>query len=398
MVRGYLLTCALLALFSAVRPAVGDGAYFFTEDKVGDLAQTRQEVLMVIDSDATAQSKVTYVLRTRYAGTPAALVWVMPVPVTPTGVVAHEDGEVFDLLSEYTRPTFMFRNRYGSGFGCTCSADLGTGAAGNQATGLVEVEAQGEAGIFRWAALTSTGSNALLTWLNDNGFAVPAQAAGVLDGYIQQGMHFLAVRVAEPEGIQPTGEGEIEIPPIQFTCQTLRRFYPMVISQVSAADETEVLIYVLAEHRAEAANGPNAIIDPQTVIYDPTSPSETNYESLFTQAIAEAGGVVLITEFAQANPFTTWGESVPELIAGQEFLTRMRTVIARDDMTLDFEFQDAPSDATVSSFFSVDAASGASAASTIAGPAVVLLLLYSLCRVAVRRSPTWTEAPADTVT
>ena len=51
----------------------------------------------------------------------------------------------------------------------------------------VEVEARGQAGIFEWAALTSTGSNALLTWLNANGFRVSAEADG-----IDRALHILA--------------------------------------------------------------------------------------------------------------------------------------------------------------------------------------------------------------
>jgi hypothetical protein len=267
--------------------------------------------------------------------------------------------------------------------GCACAGMAGPGED-VQEQGLVEVEARGQAGIFEWAALTSTGANALLDWLNANSFALPATAAGVLDDYIQQEMHFLALRVDEPNDLN-TGDGEIAIPPIQFTCQSARRFYPMAISQVSAAADTEVLIYVLGAHRVEAANVANALIDPNAVAYDPASASNTNYESLFTQTIADVGGSALITEFVGPAQYlvdtTIWPEA-PTAVLDLTYLTRLRTVIGREQMNLDFEFQDASSDDAVNNYFWIDLPEYANAA-VVAGQPLAALLLLGLWRKVV---------------
>ncbi len=338
------------------QPVVAGTRYLI---RIADKRGSRREFLLQLSGPATEADEVagnavpfaTYALRSRYVGEPGTFAWVVPAPATPTGVVAHESGALFDYLGEQTRPRFVSYD-FGLGLGDEGAPPAPDGEASG--TELVEVEAQGEAGIFSWAALTSTGSEALLEWLNQNDFTIPLEADEVLDPYIQSGWHFLAIRVREPDAVEVNEEDEIEIPPIQFTCQTSQRVYPMAISQVSAADETEVLIYVLANHRVEAANLLNGLIDREAVIYDPTSPSETSYESVFAQTIQGLGGTALITEcvsrqgwFALNDLKGVWAARPPGACSGWT-LTRMRTVLLRSQMDLDFEFQDAADNTLIS--------------------------------------------------
>lgn len=362
----YTSACAVL-LFPSLLLADG-GMFLPIQGEAADLSQTRQEAVLAVHPDGT---KVTYVLRSVYSGQASEFAWVLPVPATPTDVAAHPDSTLFLSLDQRTRPTFVIAPTSTGGGGCACSSvgDLGSAGA------IVQVEASGKAGIFDWAALTSTGSGALLDWLNANGFAIPATAAPVLDGYVGQGMHFLAVRVRE--AVAPASGGQSAIPPIQFTVETPRRFYPMTISQISSAGATEVILYVLAPHRQEAANLPNGLIDPSSLVRDFASESYTNYESLFAQKIADLGGLVLITEFASFAPdYVIPWPHVPADLAGKLlFLTRMRTLIPRERMTQDFEFRDAADDTEVSNTFTVGPASQAGAA---VGQSLTALAVVSL--------------------
>jgi hypothetical protein len=372
----------------AATSAFGDGGFFYyfhEEGEAANLAQTRQEVLMAFYDGATnGLPQATYVLRTQYSGDPSDFGWVIPIPATPTDVVALEDSDLFDRLDTRTKPQFDISGVIMHGGGCSLACASVGGPSGLESE-EIEIEARGKAGIFDWVALTSTGSTALLDWLNQNNFMVSTNADDVLDDYIQAGRHFLAIRVSEPEQLNTNGTGDINIPPIQFTCQTSERFYPMAISQVSADDETEVLVYIIAEHRAQAANASNVLIDPEQVRYDPTSPSNTNYEDLFTQAVSAHGGTALVTEYVQPTPSLPWTQAPPE-VAGLGFLTRMRTVIAREDMNLDYQFKDAATDQTVSSSFSVDISDEASAAAVTGPPLAVLLAFAALRGVRGRRA------------
>lgn len=349
-IGGVLLATAL---------AWADGGYFVDIQQTGDLAQTRQEVVLAFHptsaTDGAAQT--TYVLRSLYSGDVDAFAWVIPVPATPTNVVAHDDEAIFTSLSALTAPVFMIVDPHAGGNGLSCAC-AGAGAALNQAgdsRGLVTVEAEGSAGIFDWAALTSTGGTALLTWLDDNGFSVPAAADTILDQYVQADWHFLALRITEPASVTAGADGQLAIPPIQFTCQTERRVYPMVISQVSAADETEVIIYVLADHRAAASNVTNATINRDDVVYDASSESSTNYESLFRETLAAQAGPLLVTESADSYyaPGLNWPDA-PTPAGSLSYLTRLRTVLTPAQMSVDFEFEDAAADTTVFHYFEVE--------------------------------------------
>ena len=319
--------------------AFGDGGFFY-ETEAANIAQTRQEAIIVINEDLDAEepiSEVTYVLRTRYAGAPETFAWVIPAPATPTDVVAYEDSAFFEQLDEYTKPRFQIWDWGAShGLSCACTpggVNLGPGT-------LVTVEAEGEAGIFNWAALTSTGSDALLTWLNANGFAIPEQAGEILDAYIEEGWHFLALRVREPEDIVAGEQGEFEIPPIQFTCQTSERVYPMRISRVSAAEETEVVLYLFASYEVKSANLSNRIVNEGQVAYDSTSPSLTTYESKFREIVEAYPEGALVKEYQGDSP-----PAPAVLLEAQPsidglFLTRLRTVLHPEQMSQDIEFEE----------------------------------------------------------
>lgn len=374
----------------AASVTLADGGYF-KPATVGNLAQTVQRAVIAFhNDDEDGSALVTYVLQSAYEGSAEEFAWVIPVPGTPTNVIAHEDDDLLTNLEYSTAPRITFVEpvdmaRSSGDGGCFCNAVPGVHIKGGggllgEEDQAVQVEDRGRAGIFEWVALTSTGSDDLLTWLDENGFAVPEEAGPILNGYIDQEWHFLALRVAEPE---ESGESfdEVDIPPIQFTCQTTERVYPMAISQVSAAEQTEVLIFVLAEHRAEAANLANAVVDPNRVTYDPDGESNTNYEVLIIEIVAANDGLALITEYAEEVPdgwhYLPWPEGTDPGITALPFLTRLRTAIARADMTVDFEFQDAPDDGMVYPEFIVVMERSPNVAG-VAGPPLVAVLVFGV--------------------
>jgi len=95
------------------------------------------------------------------------------------------------------------------------------------------------------------------------------EAGDILNDYIAQDMHFLAVRVNEA-GQSGDDTAPLAIPPLQFTVLGSRLFYPMAISRITAADPTEVLVYLIGDHRMEAVNLTNGVIEPAALAYGPT--------------------------------------------------------------------------------------------------------------------------------
>jgi hypothetical protein len=184
------LTVVLVVVWPGWSPVWADGGLLWYQPvtQAGDLAQTRQQAVLALHGD-----KLTYVIQSVYTGSAHDVVWVLPLPAAPTDVVAHADDRLFKALNAYTRPTFEFSWPSGGG-GCVC---MPNGAVPTGPMGLVQVEASGQTGVYDWAALTSAGSGALMDWLTSHGYAVPASASEVFDTYIQQGMHFLAIRLHE---------------------------------------------------------------------------------------------------------------------------------------------------------------------------------------------------------
>ena len=257
-------------------------------------------------------------------------------------------------------------------------------------SGLVQIEAGGSAGVFEWVALTATGTSALTTWLQDNGFTVSAQADPVVDTYVSEERHFLAVRLNDTDAATTVRE----IPPFQFTVQTTERYYPMAISTISAAAETEVLMYLWAAHRQESANPPTEIIDPQALHRVDGSPSGTNYEELFREIIASHGPGTLITEYSSpwewnvdsdTVPGMEWPDGTPPGIQGDGYLTRLRTLLSPAEMDFDYTFQDAPSDDEVSQDIWISAHPEANRRNGVI--ALAPLAIFTVWRLAGRRTP-----------
>jgi hypothetical protein len=397
---GLLAMCATLGL--AVADGYADGCFFYYETgEAVDLAQTRQQVLMASYEDDGA-SQVTYVVQSAYSGDLSEFAWVLPVPAAPQDILAHNHSRLFDDLDEMTRPQFMIEFEpaalpepyYYDGpwwmFGCYAqpvvplALDAGNGDDRAALESSVDVVETGETGIFDYTVLTSTGSEALLTWLNDNGYAVSADAATVLQHYIDQEWHFLAVRVSDDEAQSTPTSDEVKIPPIQFTCQTAEMVYPMIISQVSAAAQTEVLVYTLNFKRMQASDLTNATIDEDTLDYVAASESLTNYEDLFEAALGESDGPVLVTEYADEFCTCEWAQA-PSALDTYMWLTRMRTVITPEQMDSDWVFEPKLSNTRVDNDFYLFVPRDHPDYAGVASPMLVMLGLYGVMRQALRR-------------
>ncbi len=390
--------CAMVVLAVATSSASGDGCFFewVGESQATSLAQTRQEVLMAVHDTETTERVITYVLRSFYTGDPSTFAWVIPLPVIPTDIVAHEDTKLFEALHAETAPRFIIETSGGGGdwyWGCACG-----GMAGSQeldSGALVEVEAGGQAGIFEYVVLSSSGGDALLDWLNDNGFAVPTSANEVLQGYIDQEMHFLALRILDPEAVN--SQNPREIPPIQFTCGIDRPWYPMVISQISATAETEVLIYLLAATRMQATNATEGTIDGNAIDYDPTAESLTNYETLFMQTLDQLESPAMIVEYAQNVAIDWIGAAWPQAPANlpaRAWLTRLRTVLKPDQMDRDFSFDVSSSSNWVYAVFYIWV-SPTELQASLAGPPLGILLCFGLVQWLRRRRTKPTRSVKD---
>ena len=382
--------------------AAADGGYYFATTELA--VQTRQEALIALYGDV-GEERATYVLTSDYDGAPEEFAWVIPLPGPLEGeVIAHEDDSLFRNLEYRTAPSFRILMN-APAFACACAA-----ATGSDDTSLVEIVRAGRAGILDYVELAAIDATALLDWLHTNGFAVPTDSEGVLDRYVGSGGTFLALRVSDEveDGHVSDDTGTIAVPPIQFTCVTDRRTYPMAISAISAAAESEVVVYTLAATQQQPLDQAVAVIDESELARNSSNPSGTTYEDLVRERIAAGGPGTMILEYAGnwAKVDATgslWPEAPPELTESglaNLRLTRLRTLLARTEMTFDYAFTDAPGELDVDGEFEValgagGAATGPDGAGSSTGEGALHLLawlvlpgLYGVGRVVRgRRSP-----------
>lgn len=334
VVRQIALFC-LAAICLGHSSALADGV-MIERIQLGKAAQMvaspRQEALLVRDGDT-----IQVTLRTSFRAGPEELAWVVPVPREPESVRQADDA-VFTKLEALTTPRFEKRvvSRH-HGFGC--SADESTS---RESIGRVAVTETGQAGMYDYTVLTATGTTALREWLTDHDYQVPAGSEPIFKRYVDQGWCWLAIRL----NAQRVAGALLAPQPIQYTYRDTRCVYPLVISQLSADEDNEVLLYVLADSYHECENWVTMEIRSDVLVLQDGTPSGTNYESYFQRLTQQQGGHLFVCEFARdlnsvaaRDPHSEWTgddprKDLPDAM-GTTYLTRLRAVVPRNAMDRD---------------------------------------------------------------
>jgi hypothetical protein len=297
------------------------------------VASPRQEALLVREGD-----KVQVTLRTSFRAGPQELAWVVPVPHEPESVQQADDA-VFTKLEALTTPRFERRSvsRHHV-FGCSA----GDRTSRESIIGRVAVAETGQAGMYDYTVLTATGTSVLGQWLTDHGYDVPAGSEPIFKRYVDQGWCWLAIRLDAQRAI-----GEVLAPPpIQYTYRDTRCVFPLVISQLSADENNEVLLYVLGESYHQCENWTTMEIYTDMLTPQEGTSSGTNYESSFQTLTEQNGGHMFVCEFARVlnrpEDSVLLGELTgkdrgkgPSDKVGATYLTRLRAVIPRRAMDRD---------------------------------------------------------------
>jgi hypothetical protein len=163
--------------------------------------------------------------------------WIVPLPSQPE-VDSFDQGLLYELR-EHCRPLYR-----GVGNGCACGyAELGGGYMGEDGRGVEEVES-GVIGDWEWRLFWATEAETLTEYFESMGYRLPGGMAQALDHYIDKGWNwFVVARVVDSFREYYSHVG------IRFTFDTDSIVYPLYISRISAYSWTDVVLYVLAEHR-----------------------------------------------------------------------------------------------------------------------------------------------------
>jgi hypothetical protein len=157
------------------------------------------------------------------------LIFPTPSPAT----VSLGDRADFEAIDRVTTPERIEEYDWWN----VSSAGDG-GSAGAPPTVLEVVQL----GPIEAVTLAASDSAGLQTWLTDNDFALSPEVTALLDGYVDRGWFFVALRL--------TGDAPLDggLDPLRFRFETDQLVYPLELSRAATAPQT-VRLYVFDDHR-----------------------------------------------------------------------------------------------------------------------------------------------------
>ena len=245
----YLILIFMVAIFYLAPISLADGGLF--TQLYRDIFEPNQLAMIVFDDMV---EKIIFQID--YKGDAEDFAWVVPVPGYPKLFSVEDD--IFYELHKLTQPLPP------SSFGCGWGA--GVPIPGLEDGEGVQVWEENQVGIYYTTTLSASDPNSLVDWLNDHGYAFPAEGQEVLDYYVQKQWFFVAMKIQSDEIVNNSEYYTGAIQPIGIMFFSDEMIYPLKISTLSAPSwGTEVLIYAFSDERVTFPGSTeeyNAIITP----------------------------------------------------------------------------------------------------------------------------------------
>jgi hypothetical protein len=258
---------------------------------------------------ARKETRTTITMASDYQGDPKEFALVIPVPtviakdqikISDNALVDHLDAYSAPRLVEYhdpdpCAPVALYRLDSSSGPAvpamAAAPAKQGTAALG------VKIEAEYTVGEYDIAILSAKESGGLTTYLNQEGYKIPAGAAPVLASYIKQDMKFFVARVNLKE---QSKSGATYLRPIQVTTDTPKFMLPIRLGTVNADGPQDMIVLMLTEKgRVETTNYRTHKIPSNMDVPLFTKKEFGNfYRAMFAEQVRRDGGKAVYLEYA----------------------------------------------------------------------------------------------------
>lgn len=260
----FAVATALLALLTSAPAAAFCG--FFVGPKEG-LYNDATQVVLMREGDKTVLS-----MRPDYSGPVADFAMVVPVPqVLQKENVLTLSARPFETIDKLSSPRLVEyheqdpclhhrRRRVKKKMSMAKPRSMAKGMAdAAPAREQVRVKAEFTRAEYNIVILEADESTALEAWLNKNGYKQPKGASKALAPYIQEGFYFFAAKVdAKKVKFEPGGKAVLS--PLQFNYTSEKFLLPIRLGLLNAKGDQDLLIFILAKDRYEAANWRNVFI------------------------------------------------------------------------------------------------------------------------------------------
>lgn len=161
--------------------------------------------------------------------------FIFPTPNPATVTVG--DRQNFADIEEAIQPRRVVEDDW---WGVDVGGDGGSVGAEPQILDQVQL------GPVQATTLKASDAAGLTSWLDANGYAIRDEIATLLDGYVESGWFFVALKLTSDVPL----EGGLD--PIRFTFDSDELVYPMALSKAATTPQLARL-YVFQDHRARVA-------------------------------------------------------------------------------------------------------------------------------------------------
>ncbi|OCR01952.1 hypothetical protein BCD67_05585 [Oscillatoriales cyanobacterium USR001] len=337
-----LSLAVFLALLSLNARTVLAFCGFFVAKVDAKLFNNRSEVAIAYQNNNT-----TYNLAFDYKGDPKEFALVLPVPIVlKKQDVKVIDPKLFQRLDDFTAPRLVrYQDNFNQNLPRTPSRSEAETKRDRAPVTVVERFSVGE---YDVVILSANESNALASWLRQNDYRLPDNAARYLKPYIDQKLFFFVVRINVKEQ-QRLGFQNLR--PIQFTVKNSQRvMLPFQLGKINSEGTQDIIVYFLSDKgRAESSNYTNVMIPSNFAIpQEIESKFGEFYKGLLATTIKAVGRETVVTEYAwdtgscdpcSASPLTF--QELKELGMNNEraFITRLHLQYTKDTYNRDLEFR-----------------------------------------------------------
>ena len=251
---------ALIILASMITHEAAAFCGFYVSKADGTLKNKTSQVILVRDGN---RNVIT--MYNDFKGSLKDFAMVVPVPVVlQKKDIKVVEQSIFSTLNEYSKPRLVEYydqnpcNQYydkaleGRAPGLSLNEVVVTGVGTAKRKSEVKIEAKYIVGEYDILILSAKESTALKTWLDDNGYKIPAGAEEVLEPYIKSNLKFFVVKVNEAEKKKLPGNF---LRPIQISFSSPKFMLPIRLGMANADGDQDMIVYAFTKKgRIETTN------------------------------------------------------------------------------------------------------------------------------------------------
>ncbi|MBL7703666.1 MAG: DUF2330 domain-containing protein [Ferruginibacter sp.] len=256
----------IIGAFVAISPVLFSFCGFYVSKADGTLKNKTSQVILVRDGN-----KNVITMYNDFKGDTKDFAMVVPVPVVlQKSDIKVVDQSIFQKLNDYSaprlveywdqNPCYNYEMMNDKVMSAPSSVMQRSGNSRDEAAkrSSVKIEAQYIVGEYDILILSAKESTGLKTWLNDNGYKIPADAEEVLDPYIKSNLKFFVVKVNEKEKKKLNSNF---LRPIQITFNSPKFMLPIRLGMANADGDQDLLVYAFTKRgRIECTNYRNVEI------------------------------------------------------------------------------------------------------------------------------------------